>query len=344
MISFASDNNSGVHPKIIRALERANAEHAPAYGDDEITAGTEALFRSVFGEDTRAFFVFLGTAANVLAIEASLKPYEAVVCADTAHIHTDECAALEAAGRKLYTVPGTNGKISPANIKPLLFLAGDVHHAWPKMVSITQSTELGSLYRPEEIRELADFCHSHGMYLHMDGARIANAAAALGLGLREATRDLGVDALSFGGTKNGLMYGEAVLFFNPALAQDFPFYRKQRMQLGSKMRYISAQFEAYLTDGLWRDNAVQANSLAALLAEELSRIPGVKLTRPCEVNSVFAIMPRPAAEKLQARYPFYIWSENSPASFENPEVRLMTGFDGSSRNILDFIAALRDSL
>lgn len=344
MISFASDNNSGVHPNILKALERANSGHAPAYGGDEITARAEELFRSIFGEDTRVFFVFLGTAANALAINAALKPHEAVVCADTAHIHTDECAALEASGRKLYTVPGKRGKISPADIEPLLFLAGDVHHAWPKMVSITQSTELGTLYRPEEIRALAQFCHSHGMHLHMDGARIANAAAALGLGLAEATRGLGVDALSFGGTKNGLMYGEAVLFFNPGLARDFPFYRKQRMQLGSKMRYIAAQFEAYLIDGLWRDNAGRANSMAALLAGELSKIPGVELTRPCEVNSVFAMLPRPAVETLRKRYPFHIWSENAPASPERPEVRLMTAFDSTGQNILDFAAALKESL
>lgn len=344
MISFASDNNSGVHPQILKALEKANSGHAPAYGDDEITARAEALFRSVFGEDTRVFFVFLGTAANVLAINASLKPYEAVVCAGSAHIHTDECAALEATGRKLYTVPGRLGKVSPADLEPLLALAGDVHHAWPKMLSITQSTELGTLYRPEEISALAEFCHANGMYLHMDGARIANAAAALGLGLREATRGLGVDALSFGGTKNGLMYGEAVLFFNPELARDFPFYRKQRMQLGSKMRYIAAQFEAYLDGALWLDNAGRANSMAALLAEELARIPGVELSQPCEVNSVFARLPRPAVEKLQKRYPFYIWSENAPASRECPEVRLMTSFDSAGQDILNFVAALKESM
>lgn len=344
MISFASDNNSGVHPKVLEALAKANAGHAPAYGDDEYTARAAAAFRRVFGEDARVYFVFLGTAANVLAVRSVLKPYEALACADCAHMHTDECAALEAAGRKLYTVPAPEGKISPEALEPLLFYAGDVHHAWPKMVSVTQSTELGSLYRPEEIRALSAFCRANGLYLHMDGARLANAAAALGLGLREASRDLGVDALSFGGTKNGLMYGEAVLFFHPDLAPDFPFYRKQGMQLGSKMRYIAAQFEAYLTDELWRDNAARANAAAARLAGELERIPGVELSRPCAVNSVFARLPRPAVEKLQPRFPFYIWNENPPASHDRPEVRLMTSFDSTEKNILDFIAALKESL
>jgi threonine aldolase len=344
MISFASDNNSGVHPKVLEAIARANAGHAPAYGNDGHTARAVALLRSTFGDDTRAFFVFLGTAANTLAIAASLKPHEAVVCADSAHIHTDECGALEAAGRKLYVLPGRNGKIAPEDIEPLLFFAGDVHHSWPKMVSITQSTELGSLYRPDEVRALAAFCRANGLYLHMDGARLANAAAALGLGLREASRDLGVDVLSLGGTKNGLMYGEAVLFFNPDPGRDFPFYRKQHLQLGAKMRYIAAQFEAYLTGGLWLENAQKANAASALLAAELQKLPGVELARPCEVNGIFALIPRPAFEKLNSRFPVSIWSERAPASPERPEVRIMTSFDTTGQNVLDFVTALREIL
>lgn len=344
MISFASDNNSGVHPKIMAALEQANLAHAPSYGEDEYSAKAQATIRSIFGDDCRSFFVFIGTASNVLAISSTLKPYEAVICADTAHIHTDECGAMEAAGRKLYPVPGRNGKISPAEVAPLLNFVGDVHHACPKMVSITQSTELGTLYSPEEISELSKFCREHGLYLHMDGARLSNAAVALGLGLREASRDLGVDILSLGGTKNGLMYGELVLFFRPELGQDFAFYRKQQMQLGSKARYLAAQFEAYLKDGLWRENASNANNMAALLAEELQKIPGVELVSPCRVNSVFVSMPRQAVEKVQAQYPFYIWSQTHPSQGGNPVIRLMTNFDSRAEDIENFVTTVRNAL
>ena len=351
MISFASDNNSGVHPKVLAALEKANSGHAGAYGNDEHTTKAEALLHSVFGEDSRAFFVFLGTAANVLAITGSLKPYEAVVCADSAHIYTDECGAIEAAGRKLYAVPGHDGKIRPQDAEPLLAFADDVHHAWPKMVSITQSTELGTLYRPEEIRALSAFCRANGLYLHMDGSRLANAAAALGLGLREASRDLGVDILSLGGTKNGLMYGEAVLFFNPALAPDFPFYRKQGMQLGSKMRFLSAQFSAYLQNDLWRRNALHANAMTILLAEQIKGLPGIRVTQPVSVNSIFLRIPQTALDKLSQKYKFSIWDlepdNGGPAAaapVDGPEIRIMTSFNTTEEQVGQLAADIKKLL
>ncbi len=338
MISFASDNNSGVHPRIMRAIEAANTGHCIAYGSDSFTLEAEKTFKSIFGPDTRAFFVFLGTAANVLSIKACTKSYEAVICASTAHINTDECGAVEAVGRKLYTVPGKDGKLRPDDFKHLLVLAHEVHHAWPKMVSITQSTELGTLYNLEEIRALADFCHNNGLYLHMDGARIANAVAALGCGLKEATVGSGVDIMSFGGTKNGLMYGEAVLFFNPELARDFAFYRKQNMQLGSKMRYISAQFDAYLKDALWLKNAAHANKMAALLAASLQDVPGLEIAQPVQVNAVFARLPRKAVEPLQKSHYFYLMDETP---YERPLARWMTSFDTTEENVLDFARAVR---
>lgn len=333
MISFGSDNNSGVHPQVLAAIAAANAGHCVGYGDDPYTKEAKESFSRVFGPEARTFFVFLGTAANVLALKSSLKPYEAVICADTAHIHTDECAAFEAAGRKIYAVPGKSGKIRPKDFIHLLAFQDNVHHAWPRMVSITQSTELGALYSLEELKELSAFCKANGLYLHMDGARIANAAQALGCGLKEATADVGVDVLSFGGTKNGLMYGEAVVFFNPALAADFPFYRKQGMQLGSKMRFIAAQFAAYLKDELWRKNAAQANAMAKLLAETLEETPGLEIAHPPQANAVFARLDRAAVEKLQKKHFFYIMDD---AIKERPLVRWMASFDTTPDNILNF--------
>ncbi|MDR2503063.1 MAG: threonine aldolase [Deltaproteobacteria bacterium] len=341
MFSFASDNNSGAHAEVMAALAAANSGHCLSYGGDPFTRRAEELFQDVFGAKTRVYFVFLGTAANVLALQTGLKAYEAVICADTAHIHTDECGALEALGRKLYTVPGRHGKIAPADCLPPLRFAGSVHHAPPRMLSITQSTELGGLYRPAEIRALADFCRAHGLWLHMDGARLANAAAALGCGLHAASAALGVDMLSFGGSKNGLLYGEAVLIFRPELAEDFAFYHKRGMQLASKMRYIAAQFQAYLHNDLWRRNAQQANDMARLLAESLEGTEGLEITRPVEVNAVFARLPRRAALEAQKSCPFYIWDETPE---ETPEARWMTSFDTTPEAVRDFAAKIKNAL
>jgi threonine aldolase len=334
--SFASDNNSGVHPDILAAMLQANRDHVIGYGDDPYTRQAVQLFRQHFGEPTQVFFVYGGTGANVLGLSALLKPHQAVICAATAHIQVDECGAPEKfSGSKLIPLPTQDGKITPAQIEPLLHILGDQHHAQPKVISITQPTEVGMLYSVAEIRTLAEFAHARGMYLHMDGARICNAAAALGLDFAAFTRAAGVDVLSFGGAKNGMMYGEAVLFFDPRLAAEFPFIRKQGMQLASKMRYIAAQFSALLSGDLWLRNAQNANRLAALLADQVSKIPWIKLTRQPQANAVFAILPRQVIPRLQERYFFYVWEE------QIDEVRWMTSFDTTEQDVTDFVSTLQ---
>jgi len=342
MRSFASDNNSGVHPLVLTALCEANRGHAIGYGDDPWTKEATEAFRREFGPDAEVFFVFLGTAANVLALNALTRPHECVICAQSAHINVDECGAPERfLGSKLLSFPAINGKLDVKDVESALHLLGNEHHAQPKTVSITQCTELGTLYQPREIRALADLAHANGMRLHMDGARIGNAAASLGQSLAQATRDLGVDVLSFGGTKNGMMYGEAVVFFRPELAAQFRYIRKQGMQLASKMRYVSAQFTAMLTNGLWRESAAQANSMAQLLARTVSSIPGVTVTRPVETNAVFARIPARAVHALQKRFFFYVWD---PTPENTPEVRWMCSFDTTEDDVNAFAQALRDAL
>ena len=337
--SFASDNNSGVHPHIMKALAAANAGHALAYGQDAITERTLGRFKDVFGQRAEAFFVFLGTAANVLSLKALLRPHQAAICAAGAHINCDECGAPESVvGCKLLTVQSNDGKLTAEAARPFLGDRGFEHHSQPACLSITQSTELGALYTPEEIRALADFAHENGLRLHMDGARLANAAAALGADLAALTVQAGVDVLSFGGTKNGMMFGEAVVFFDPELAKEFKYIRKQGMQLASKMRFIAAQFEALLDNDLWRKNALAANTAAGLLAGAIKDIPGVRITRPVSVNAVFAEIPPRAALALQREYFFYIWDK------ARTEARFMTSFDTSREDVTKFAAALKRAL
>lgn len=334
--SFASDNNAGVHPNIFEAIQAANHGHVVAYGDDAFTAAANAKFREHFGEGVDVYFVFGGTGANVLGLKAVTSPYHAVVCAGTSHINVDECGAPENyAGCKLLTLSTTDGKINVGHVEPLLHAVGVEHHAQPKVISISQSTELGTVYRPQEIRELADFAHRHDMLLHMDGARLANAAAHLGLPLRALTTDAGVDVLSFGGTKNGMMYGEAVVFIDRQLAPDFKFIRKQGMQLSSKMRFIAAQFTALLSDDLWLRNAAHANRMARLLVEAVTEIPQLKITRRVESNAVFAVLSREFIAVVQREYFFYVWDE------EASEVRWMTSFDTTEEDIRDFVELLK---
>ncbi len=272
--SFASDNNAGVHPKIIQAISAVNEGHTVGYGDDPYTKSALSKFREHFGRATETFVVFNGTAANVLSFAALTSPYHAVICAEAAHVYVDECGAPEKlTGCKLVPVPTVAGKLTVDAVHKVYHGIGDQHHVQPKVISITQSTEVGTVYKPEEVKALARFAHDHKMFLHMDGARIANAAASLKLNLRQATRDLGVDVLSFGGTKNGAMGAEAVVFFNQSLAHDFLYRRKQGMQLASKMRYISAQLDALLTDDLWLRNARHSNRMAKLLESELKKFP-----------------------------------------------------------------------
>ncbi len=329
--SFASDNNAGVHPEVLEALRRANPGHAVGYGDDPHTESAVAKFREHFGPDIAAFFVFNGTAANVLSLQALARPYHAVLCPELSHINTDECGAPERlTGCKLVPLAAPDGKLTVAAVAHAYHGIGDQHHVQPRVISITQATEVGTIYQPAEVEALAHFAHQRQMFLHMDGARIANAAAAQQLSLRQSTRDLGVDVLSFGGTKNGLMGAEAVVFFRPELAEDFLFVRKQGMQLASKMRYLSAQMEALLTGDLWRRNAQHANRMAQLLEKEVRTIPQVRIVHPVEANGVFVQIPREAIARIQDRYFFYVWSQ------EESVVRWMCSFDTTEQDVREF--------
>jgi threonine aldolase len=308
---------------------------ARAYGADPWTAEAKRLFKVHFGPDAEAHLVFNGTGANVLSLGTLLRSYEAVVCADTAHIHTDECGAPEQQlGCKLLPAATVDGRLSVAAADKLVWGLGDEHHVQPRALSITQSTELGTRYPLEAVRELADWAHGRGLAVHMDGARLANAAAGLGVPLGEASTGCGVDVLSFGGTKNGGMGAEAVVVLRPGLGADLLFRRKQGMQLASKMRYAAAQFVALLTDDLWRRSAVRANETAARLAAAAAEVPGVKVTRPVEANAVFAILPARAIAPLQEAYPFYVWDDATG------EVRWMTSFATTDAEVDDFVATL----
>jgi threonine aldolase len=328
---FASDNNAGVHPEILEAIARANQGHVIAYGADSYTRSAIAKFEEHFGADIDVFFTFNGTGANVLGLQALTRPYHAILCSDYAHIYCDECGAPEKlTGCKLVPLPHQDGKITLDSVRHAYHGIGDQHHTQPRVIAITQASEMGTVYQPEEIRALATFAHEREMFLHMDGARIANAAVALGQTLRQATRDLGVDVLSFGGTKNGIMGGEAVVFFNRTVSSDFRFLRKQGMQLASKMRFIAAQFEALLTNDLWRRSAEHANRMARVLEAEVRKIPQVKIAWPVESNGVFAQIPRLAIEKIKEQYFFYPWIE------EQCIVRWMCSFDTTEEDIRDF--------
>jgi threonine aldolase len=337
--SFASDNNAGVHPEVLEAIARANHGHVIAYGDDPYTHSAMKKFEEHFGPDTAIFFTFNGTGANVLGLQALTRPFHSVLCSDYAHIYVDECGAPEKhTGCKLIPLPQTDGKITLEPVRQAYHGIGDQHHSQPRVISITQSTEMGTLYKPEEVQALARFAHENGMFLHMDGARIANAAASLGQTLREATRDLGVDVLSFGGTKNGILGGEAVVFFRSDLAIDCLYLRKQSMQLASKMRFIAAQFEALLTNDLWWRSAEHSNRMARLLEQEISRIPQVRIVWKVEANGVFAQIPRHAIEKIKQHYFFYMWIE------EESIVRWMCSFDTTEDDIRQFASVVAEAV
>jgi len=329
--SFASDNNAGVHPEILKAMAAANRGHTVGYGDDPYTQSTLRKFRQHFGAGAEAFIVFNGTAANVLSMAALTRPYEAVICAEAAHAYVDECGAPEKfTGCKLIPVPTEDGKLTVQAVQRAYHGVGDQHHVQPRVISITQATEVGTVYKPAEVKALSRFAHERGMYLHVDGARIANAAVSLGLNLRRATRDLGVDVLSFGGTKNGALAAEAVVFFDEKLCRNFLYVRKQGMQLASKMRFISTQFDALLSNALWRRNAQHSNRMAKLLEKELRKIPQVKITYPVEANGVFACIPRGAIRRILERYFFYMWNE------EQAMVRWMCSWDTTVEDVSRF--------
>jgi threonine aldolase len=338
MRSFASDNNAGVHPLVMEAVEEANRDHAVGYGDDPWTRAAEEALREVFGEGATPLLVFNGTGANSIALQAVTRSFNSIVCAATAHIFVDECGApARMTGCQLLPIETPDGKLTPEMIAPHLHVLGVEHHSQPGAVYISQATELGTIYTVEEVRALADFLHFHGMRLHMDGARLANAAAALGCSLREITIDAGVDVLSFGGTKNGMMMGEAVVAFGEETARGLNFIRKQSAQLASKMRYLSAQWTAYLEGDLWLANARHANAMAERLAEVLARRPEVCFTQKVESNQIFCTLPPAILERLRERYFFYMWNE--PAG----EARFVTSWDTTEEDIAEFEKTLLEA-
>ena len=337
--SFASDNASGVHPSVMDALVAANTDHALAYGADPWTERATEAFRTLFGAPVEVCFVWGGTGANVVGLQSLVRPWEGIVCGDHAHIAVDECGAPERfTGSKLLTFPTPDGKLLPEHVTQSRIGTGDEHHVQAAVVSVTQSTEWGTVYSVDELRAVCDTAHHHGMRVHLDGARLANAVSALGCDVRAITIDAGLDVVSFGGTKNGMMYGEAVVFLDPRLGANAKFIRKQATQLPSKMRFVSAQFEALLADDLWLGNAAHANAMARRLADAVRDLPGVVLTREPEVNSVFATLPPGAIVRTQDRSFFWDWDETTH------EVRWMTAFDTTPADIDGFVAILAEEL
>lgn len=335
LCTFASDNTSGVHPRILQAMERANIGSAKPYGDDPWTAQAEEVFKSLFGDDIDVFLVMLGTGSNTLALRAMTRPWQSILCSDMAHTHTTESGAVEAlVGCKMIPLPSINGKLRAADLLAPLKSLGSAHHPQPHVVGLTQATEVATLYTSAEIREICSLAHDHGLLVHMDGARIANAAANLGCPIREFTRDAGVDILSFGGTKNGMLCGEAVLVFNRELSKDFLTQRKQCLQLHSKMRFLAAQFIEYFKDDLWLENARHANAMAQRLRQHIASMSHVRLAHPVEANGVFAILSPAHILKLQEKYYFY------EVDSETHTVRWMLSYDTTEEQVDQFAAAI----
>jgi len=334
---FGSDNHSGIHPRILEALAKANHEHAPSYGTDEWTEKAEQAFRDHFGPKTEVAFVFNGSAANVLSLKASAKSFQSCYCTDMAHINVDECGGPEyLAGIKLIPLPNVNGKMRLEDLKKAHIRRGDQHYSQGQVVSLTQPTELGTLYSMTELKEIISWAKSENLYVHIDGARLANAAVSLNRPFKEFTTDLGVDIVSFGGTKNGLMMGEAVVFLNPALYKDCKFYRKQLAQLPSKTRFISAQFLEYFSNDLWKEIALHACAMAEKLYQNVKAIPGVEVTQHREANSVFAKIPQAWVKPLRENYFFYVWDEHTF------ECRWMTSWDTQASDIDGFAKNLKE--
>jgi len=329
--TFASDNYSGVHPEIVEALIRANAGHAGSYGADDFTARAINKFKQFFGDDIEVFFVYNGTGANVLGLSVMTQSFHSIICAALAHINVDESTAPEKfTGCKLITIPTVDGKIYPREVEEKIQRVDDQHHPQPRVISISQSSEYGTVYSVAEIKALSAVAKANDLYFHMDGSRIANAAVSLNQSFQALTRDAGVDVLSFGGTKNGMMFGEAIVFFRPELAKAFKFIRKQGMQLHSKMRFIGAQFEALLSNDLWKRNATHTNHMAKLLGNGLQRFPQIRITQNIDANGVFAIFPPAIIPALQAQSFFYVWNEKLS------EVRLMCSWDTTEEDVQEF--------
>jgi threonine aldolase len=333
--SFASDNYASAHPDMLDAMAEANDGHAVSYGADPWTARAQEILRGHFGEQSQSLLVFNGSGANVVSIRAVCRPWEAVICAETAHVNVDEGGAPERiAGVKLLTVATPDGKLTPEQVRARATRIGDEHAVQPRLVTITQSTEYGTRYSPEETAAIAQTAHELGLLLHMDGSRLANAAAGLSCDLGDLVGAVGVDVLSLGGTKNGMVLGEAVVFLDPAVAEGVRYLRKQTLQLASKSRFLAAQFIAMFEGDLWRRNAAHANAMATRLADAIRGIPGVTLTQAVQANGVFAVVPREAAETVRPRWPFYTWDETTG------EERLMCSWDTTAEEVDGFAQAL----
>jgi threonine aldolase len=336
---FASDNHAAVHPDVLAAIAAVNEGHASSYGEDPHTAAVGELFREQFGSEAEAFLVFNGSGANVASLDTLTRGFESAICTDVAHMNVDECGAPERlAGTKLLTVATDHGKLTADAVGRWESRRGDDHFPQPRVVSITQATELGTVYAPDEVRAIAEATHERGMFLHVDGARLANAAASLELSLGAVTTELGVDVVSFGGTKNGLMFGEAVVFCRPGLGESFEFVRKQLGQLASKMRFVAAQFDALLAGDAWRRPAANANAMAARLAAAVEGLPGVTITQRVQANAVFVILPPEVADRLQERFFFYTWDEGTG------EVRWMCSWDTTADDVDSFAAAVAEEV
>ena len=335
---FGSDNHSGVHPDIIKAIESVNSGYSVAYGDDEYTKRAIKKFKEHFGNEIDVYFVGNGTAANILGLKSITDSFNSIYCAETAHLNVHECCGPEKfTGCKLTVIPTPDGKLTVDLIRPYIIGFYDPHMAQPKVISITQATECGTVYTQKEIKDISDFAHKNNMLLHMDGARLCNAAVSLNVDLSAITRDVGVDVLSFGGTKNGMMFGDAVVFFDKDLSKNFEFIRKQGMHLTSKMRFISVQFEALLSNDLWLKNAKHANNMAQILYNEVKDIPGLKITQKVQVNAVFASLPKKNITKIQKKYGFHIFNEKIS------EVRWMCSFNTTKKEIMDFVETIKES-
>lgn len=334
--TFASDNYAGVLPEIMEALQRANSGHAASYGADEYTARAIEKFKSFFGNDIEVYFAYNGTGANVLGLSAIMQAFNSVLCSELAHINVDESTAPEKfTGSKLISVPTVTGKILPADIEKRIIRLDDQHHPQAKVISISQTTEYATVYTVDEIKAISAIAKKYKLFLHMDGSRISNAAVSLGKEFRSFTRDAGVDVLSFGGTKNGLMFGEAVVFFNKDMAQNMKYIRKQGMQLHSKMRFIGAQFEALLSNDLWKKPASHANKMAKLLEKELRSVPSVTITQSVDANGIFALIPKNVIAELQKEHFFYVWNDHTS------EIRLLCSFDTTEDDVKNFANKLR---
>lgn len=337
MRSFGSDNNSSVHPSVMEAIVNANKDHAVGYGGDPWTKEATEVLMTAFGNECKVVFVFNGTGANTVALSACVQSFHSIICSQMGHIFCDECGApTKHTGAVIKDVFCKDGKLTPELIAPQLHVVGQSHHSQPKAIYISQATELGTIYTPAEVKALADFAHENNLYLHMDGARLANACVALGVSMKEMTVDCGVDILSFGGTKNGMMMGEAVIAFHPALQTHLDYIQKQTTQTASKMRYLTCQYEPYFKDELWKKNALHANQMASRLKKGLSRYPFVKFNQKVQANELFFSIPRTLIDELAKAFFFYVFDE------EKDEIRLVCSWDTTREDVDGFLSALQN--